>query len=69
MTEWDPARRRCRPTTEPHAVAAGRLSARTIAEAARSIGGPQTIGDAARPTDAATQTIGEAARPITDAAR
>jgi dienelactone hydrolase len=38
MTEWDPARRRCRPTAEAHAVTAGRLSARTIAEAARTIG-------------------------------
>jgi dienelactone hydrolase len=37
MTEWDAARRRCRPTTEAHAVAAGRLSARTIAEAAQTI--------------------------------
>jgi predicted esterase len=35
MTEWDRATRRCRPTTEPHAVTAGRLSARTIADAAR----------------------------------
>jgi hypothetical protein len=42
MTEWDPARRRCRPTTEPHAVTAGRLTAQTIAEASR------TIADAAR---------------------
>jgi hypothetical protein len=38
MTEWDPARRRCRPTTEAHAITAGRLSARTIAEAARTTG-------------------------------
>ncbi len=38
MTEWDAARRRCRPTTEAHAVTAGRLSARTIADAARTIG-------------------------------
>jgi hypothetical protein len=38
MTEWDAAGRRCRPTTEAHAIAAGRLSARTIAEAARTIG-------------------------------
>ena len=37
MTEWDAARRRCRPTTEAHAITAGRLSARTIAEAARTI--------------------------------
>jgi hypothetical protein len=37
MTEWDAARRRCRSTIEPHAVAAGRLSARTIAEAAQTI--------------------------------
>jgi predicted esterase len=37
MTEWDPARRRCRPTTEPHAVTAGRLSAQAIADAARTI--------------------------------
>ncbi len=35
MTEWDAARRRCRPTTEAHAVSAGRLSARTIVDAAR----------------------------------
>ena len=40
MTEYDPARRRCRPTIEPHAVAAGRLSARTIAQAARTIPAP-----------------------------
>lgn len=39
MTEWDPARRRCRPTTQAHAVTAGRLSARTIAEAACAITG------------------------------
>jgi dienelactone hydrolase len=38
MTEWDAAGRRCRPTTEAHAITAGRLSARTIAEAARTIG-------------------------------
>jgi predicted esterase len=38
MTEWDAASRRCRPTAEAHAIAAGRLSARTIAEAARTIG-------------------------------
>jgi predicted esterase len=37
MTEWDAARRRCRPTTEAHAIAAGRLSARTIADAARTM--------------------------------
>ena len=55
MTEWDSARRRCRPTTEPHAVTAGRLSARTIAEAA----GP--IADA-------TRSIGDAARTIADTA-
>jgi hypothetical protein len=40
MTEYEPARRRCRPTIEPHAVAAGRLSARTIAQAARTIPAP-----------------------------
>jgi dienelactone hydrolase len=40
MTEYDPARRRCRPTIEPHAVTAGRLSARTIAQAARTIPAP-----------------------------
>jgi predicted esterase len=34
MTEWDESRRRCRPTTEPHAIAAGLLSAATIADAA-----------------------------------
>jgi dienelactone hydrolase len=39
MTEWDAARRRCRPTTEAHAVAAGRLSARMIAGAGRTIAG------------------------------
>ncbi len=49
MTEWDPARRRCRPTTEPHAVTAGRLLARTIAEAAR------TIAEAARTISGAAQ--------------
>ena len=37
MTEYDPATQRCRPTTEAHAVSAGRLSARTIAQAARTI--------------------------------
>jgi predicted esterase len=37
MTEYDPARGRCRPTIEPHAVAAGRLSAQTIAQAAHTI--------------------------------
>jgi predicted esterase len=35
MTEYDAARRRCRPTTDAHAVTAGRLAARTIADAAR----------------------------------
>ena len=69
MTEWDPARRRCRPTTEPHAVTAGRLSAQTIAAAAR------TITDAARSTAEAARTITDAARStaeartITDAAQ
>jgi fermentation-respiration switch protein FrsA (DUF1100 family) len=49
MTEWDAARQRCRPTTEPHAVTAGRLSARTIAEAARTIPGTaRTAPGAAR---------------------
>jgi dienelactone hydrolase len=42
MTEYDPARRRYRPTIEPHAVAAGRLSARTIAQAARTIPRPMS---------------------------
>jgi predicted esterase len=37
MTEYDAARRRCRPTIEAHAVTAGRLSARMIAEAGRTI--------------------------------
>jgi hypothetical protein len=37
MTEYDPATQRCRPTTEAHAVSAGRLSARTIAQAAQTI--------------------------------
>jgi hypothetical protein len=36
-TEYDPATQRCRPTTEAHAVSAGRLSARTIAQAAQTI--------------------------------
>lgn len=36
MTEYDPARGRCRPTAEAHALAAGRLSARTLADAART---------------------------------
>ena len=56
MTEWDAARRRCRPTTQPHAVAAGLLSAQTIAEAARTIFGT------ARPASGT-------ARPASDAAR
>ena len=56
MTEWDAARRRCRPTTEPHAVTAGRLSARTIAEAARTIPG------AARPAPGAARPASGAAR-------
>lgn len=34
MTEYDASTRRCRPTTAPHAIAAGLLSARTIADAA-----------------------------------
>jgi len=34
MTEYDESTRRCRPTTAPHAIAAGLLSARTIADAA-----------------------------------
>jgi hypothetical protein len=38
MTDWAAARRRCRPTTEADAVTAGRLSARTIAEDARTVG-------------------------------
>jgi hypothetical protein len=42
MIEYDPARRRCLPTIEPHAVAAGRLSARTIAQAARTIPRPMS---------------------------
>jgi predicted esterase len=45
MTEWDQARRRCRPTTAPHAIAAGLLSAQTIADAAARM-----IADAAAPT-------------------
>jgi dienelactone hydrolase len=49
MTEWDAASRRCRPTTEPHALTAGRLSGRTIAEAARTIPGTaRTIPGTAR---------------------
>lgn len=47
MTEWDPVRRRCRPTTDAHAVAAGRLSARAIAEAAQPIAATETtLGNA-----------------------
>ena len=34
MTEYDESTRRCRPTTAPHAIAAGLLSAQTIASAA-----------------------------------
>jgi predicted esterase len=41
MAEYDESTRRCRPTTAPHAVAAGLLSAATIAEAAAA-----TIADA-----------------------
>jgi predicted esterase len=37
MTEWDAAARRCRPTAAEHAIVAGRLSARTIADAAHAI--------------------------------
>jgi hypothetical protein len=49
MTDWDAARRRCRPTTEAHAVTAGRLSARTIGHAAPTIGhAGRMIGHAAR---------------------
>jgi predicted esterase len=45
MTEWDQTRRRCRPTTASHAIAAGLLSARTIAAAAS-----RTTADAAAST-------------------
>jgi dienelactone hydrolase len=49
MTEYDAASRRCRPTAEPHAVSAGRLSARTIAEAVRTLNDTaRTIADTAR---------------------
>jgi predicted esterase len=34
MTEYDESTRRCRPTSAPHAIAGGLLSARTIAQAA-----------------------------------
>jgi predicted esterase len=47
MTEWDQTRRRCRPTTASHAIAAGLLSARTIAAAAS-----RTITDATASTTA-----------------
>jgi predicted esterase len=63
MTEWDAARRRCRPTTQPHALAAGRLSARTIAEAARTISGTT------RPASATTRPASGTTRPASDAAR
>jgi hypothetical protein len=66
MTEWDASTRRCRPTTAPHAIVAGLLSARTIADAAA-----RTIADAAARTiaDAAGRPIAEAAAPpIADAA-
>jgi hypothetical protein len=51
MTEWDQTRRRCRPTTASHAIAAGLLSARTIADAASTITGvaaPAITDDAGR---------------------
>lgn len=70
MTEWDRARRRCRPTTDPHALTAGRLSAQTIAEAARTIAeAARTITDATRSIGDATRFIGDAGRTIGDAAR
>jgi predicted esterase len=70
MTEWDRSRRRCRPTTEPHAVTAGRLSAQTIAEATRTIAeATRTIADAVRPTADAVRPTADAARPTADAAR
>ena len=70
MTEWDQTRRRCRPTTASHAIEAGLLSARTIADAAaRTITGPaaRTIAD---PT-ARARTIADAPAPTIadDAAR
>ena len=47
MTEWDESARRCRPTTAAHAIAAGLLSARTIAQAAaETIAAAPTIADA-----------------------
>jgi hypothetical protein len=62
MTEWDASTRRCRPTTAPHAIAAGLLSARTIAQAAA-----ETIGGAsARTTANAARTTANAARTIAD---
>jgi hypothetical protein len=49
MTGCDAARRRCRPAIEPHAVTVGRLSARTIARAARTIrSNDRTLAEAAR---------------------
>jgi predicted esterase len=52
MTEYDRSTRRYRPTTAPHAVAAGLLSARTIAQAAA-----ETIGDTAARTTASAARI------------
>ncbi len=47
MTEYDESARRYRPTTAPHAIAGGLLSARTIAQAAA-----ETVGDATAQTTA-----------------
>jgi hypothetical protein len=51
MTEYDENTRRCRPTTAPHAIAGGLLSARTIAQAAAETIA-WTTTEAARPTNA-----------------
>jgi alpha-beta hydrolase superfamily lysophospholipase len=49
MAEYDESTRRCRPTTAPHAITAGLLAARTIANAAETVASAPAIArDAGR---------------------
>jgi hypothetical protein len=64
MTEYDERTRRCRPTTAPDAIAAGLLSAASIAAAAA-----ESIAAARAPADAAARTPHDpAAESIADTA-
>jgi predicted esterase len=63
MAEYDESTRRCRPTTAPHAITAGLLSARTIADAA------ETIADAAETIANAAETVASAPAIARDAGR